>query len=375
MKKFCLGYQNALRAHLRQGRRASLDSAAGLGAGALAVGMETLELARLHERTLVEDLLPGCPARKQPALIKQAGAFFAAAITPIEKNHPSSREATLRLKEFVEALSRRTVELAASNSELSSEIAQRKAAEAALKKSELHYSLLLKQSERLQEQLRQLSRQVISAQEEERKRISRELHDVIAQTLTGINLRLATLKKEAELSAKGLERNIALTQKLVEKSVRIVHQFARELRPALLDDLGLIPALHAFMNTFSARTGIHSHLTASAEVEAFDNARRTALYRVAQEALTNVERHARASRVDVTIKSDNEGVCLTIKDDGKSFRPEAGRSGHAGKRLGLLGMSERMEMVGGRFEIKSAPGEGTTITARIPAAKAAPAKS
>ena len=148
-------------------------------------------------------------------------------------------------------LSQRTVELAASNLELQLEIAQRKAAEAALKKSEHHYSQLLEQSDRLQEQLRQLSRQILSAQEEERKEISRELHDVIAQTLTGINVRLAALNKEAAINTKGLDRNIARTQRLVEKSVDIVHQFARELRPAVLDDLGLIPALHSFMKNFT----------------------------------------------------------------------------------------------------------------------------
>ena len=107
----------------------------------------------------------------------------------------------------------------------------------------------------MQEQLRLLSRQLLSAQEEERKRISRELHDVIAQTLTGINVRLATLKKEATLNTKGLERNIARTQRLVEKSVDIVHRFARELRPTVLDDLGLIPALHSFMKNFTRRDG------------------------------------------------------------------------------------------------------------------------
>ncbi len=117
---------------------------------------------------------------------------------------------------------------------------------------------MLEQSDHLQEQLRRLSRQILSAQEDERKKISRELHDVIAQTLTGINVRLATLKKEAALNTKGLDRNIARTQRLVEKSVDIVHQFARELRPAVLDDLGLIPALHSFVKIFSKRTGIRT---------------------------------------------------------------------------------------------------------------------
>ena len=200
--KFSKRYQAALRRHLRQGRRASLESVRGLGNQALAAGMQTLDLARLHEETLVTKVLPGCPAGKRAAIIEQAGTFFAAAITPIEKTHRGAREAAAHLKEFIEALSRRTVELAASNLELSREVAQRKTAERALQKSERHYSLLLEKSDCLQEQLRQLSRQILSAQEEERKKISRELHDVIAQTLTGINIRLATLKKEAALNIK-----------------------------------------------------------------------------------------------------------------------------------------------------------------------------
>jgi signal transduction histidine kinase len=243
--------------------------------------------------------------------------------------------------------------------------------EEALKRSQHHYSQLLEKSDRLQEELRRLSRQILSAQEEERKQISRELHDVIAQTLTGINIRLATLKKQAAVNTKGLDRNIARTQRLVERSVDIVHQFARELRPAVLDDLGLIPALHSFMKNFTARTGVRTHLTAFAKVEQLETARRTVLFRVAQEALTNVARHARASRVEVSIQQLPDCICMRIKDDGKSFPVERVLNGKGGKRLGLLGMRERVEMVGGRFEVQSAPGRGTTITAQIPPVKAA----
>ena len=110
-------YQSALRMHLRQGGQSGLESAHGLGSQALAAGLQTLDLARLHEQTLVSELLPGCAAGKRDALIKQAGIFFAAAILPIEKTHRSAREATADLKRIVEALSRRTVELAASNLE------------------------------------------------------------------------------------------------------------------------------------------------------------------------------------------------------------------------------------------------------------------
>ncbi len=256
--------------------------------------------------------------------------------------------------------------LAASNRELSLEIAQRRAVEAALKKSEHHYAELLEKSDFMQEQLRQLSRQILSTQEEERKRISRELHDVIAQTLTGINVRLAALKKAAASNTTHLDRNIAETQRLVEKSVDLVHEFARELRPAVLDDLGLIPALHTFVKLFSKRTHILIHLKVFAGVEQLDIAKRTALYRVAQEALTNVSRHAQASRVEVSIQKFADCVCMKINDNGKSFQVEHVLKGKGVKRLGLLGMSERLEMIGGKFNIESAPGAGTTVTAKIP---------
>jgi two-component sensor histidine kinase len=174
----------------------------------------------------------------------------------------------------------------------------------------------------LQEQLRHLSRQLLLAQEEERKRISRELHDEIAQTLTGINVRLAALKTEATHNTKGLQNKIASTQRMVEKSVDIVHRFARELRPTVLDDLGLIPALHSFVKSFSKQTRIHVGLTVYAAVEQLDSVKRTVLYRVAQEALTNVARHAHASRVDLSIEKLPRTVCLTIQDNGKSFQVE-----------------------------------------------------
>jgi hypothetical protein len=110
-------YQAALRSYLSPGRHASLESAQGLGSRALSAGLQTLDLAKLHEQTLITEVLPGCPAGKRAALIKQAGVFFAVAITPIEKTHRTAREATAHLKRFIETLSRRTVELAASNFE------------------------------------------------------------------------------------------------------------------------------------------------------------------------------------------------------------------------------------------------------------------
>jgi PAS domain S-box-containing protein len=253
-----------------------------------------------------------------------------------------------------------------SNQELRQEIARRKVMEESLRKSEQHQNQMLDQSRHMQEQLRQLSRQILSAQEDERKKISRELHDVIAQTLTGINVQLSALKKDMVQNPKAFDRSIAHTQRLVEKSVNIVHEFARELRPAVLDDLGLIPALHSFVKLFSERTRIHVDLKVFAGVEQLDTAKRTVLFRVAQEALTNVSRHAHASRVEVSIQRLTDVICMKIKDDGKSFQVERVLRSRGGKHLGLLGMRERLEMVGGHFDVESATGKGTTITALIP---------
>jgi signal transduction histidine kinase len=359
-------YRAALRTHLGEGRRASLEPAVKLSGEVMASGMPTPELAKLHEQFLVRSVLPGCPAGKRPALIRKAGIFFAMAISPDGETQRNGREATVQLKKFIEALSERTVELAASNHDLSVEIRQRKAAEEALRKSERHSAQLLKQSHTLQDQMRRLSRQILTAHEDERKKISRELHDVIAQALTSINVRLATLKEEAAASTHGLARSIARTQRMVEKSVNIVHRFARELRPAVLDDLGLIPALHSFMRNFTSRSGVRTRLTAFAGVEHLNTARRTVLFRVAQEALTNVDRHAEAGHAEVVIEKLPDCILMRIHDDGKAFNVEHELAAGGSKRLGLLGMRERLEMIGGCLSVDSSPGKGTTVEARIP---------
>jgi signal transduction histidine kinase len=187
--------------------------------------------------------------------------------------------------------------------------------------------------------------------------------------LTGINVRLANLKMEAASNTKGLGNKISRTQRLVERSVDIVHRFARELRPAALDDLGLIPALHSFVTSFTKETGIRVSLTAFAKVEDLSSAKRTVLYRVAHEALTNVARHAQADRVKVNIMKRPEAVCMDISDNGKGFEPKRVLSVGSCKRLGLLGIRERVEMVDGKLTVESGLGKGTTIRAEIPFVK------
>lgn len=359
-------YQVALRNHLKRGPRADLQLAQGLGRQARTLGLGTLDLVRIHEGTLIKLVLPSDSPAARETVIRQAGSFFAEAITPIEKFHRTARETNARLDQLNQMLRQQSVDLAASNQHLKQEIARRKLAEAALSKSEQHYRELLDQSRRMQEQLRFLSRELLLAQEEERKKISRELHDVIAQTLTSINVRLAKLKKGSARNTKGLERNIDHTQKMVLHSVNIIHRFARELRPTVLDDLGLIPALHTHMKSFRAETGIRVRLTAAAAIERLSDDKRTVLYRVAQEALTNIARHAQASEANVQIQKLDDAVCMTIKDNGKGFDDERVLHAKASKRLGLLGMRERLEMVGGHLTVTSGRAKGTTIIARVP---------
>lgn len=272
----------------------------------------------------------------------------------------------ITLRKQAEEARRHTEALTVTNRELRREIVRRQAVEAALKQSKQHQTQLLEQSRHMQEQLRHLSHQILQAQEEERKRISRELHDEITQTLVGINVHLETLAREATINPQRLKRKIAQTQRLVEKTVEIVHQFARELRPTALDDLGLIPALHSFLKDFTKRTGIRVHCTTFAGVEQLTSAKRTVLYRVVQSALSNVAQHAHASRVQVSIRKVVDSVHMEIADNGKAF--EVGRVLHPTKnrRLGLLGMRERVEMVGGWFTVESVSGQGTTVRAQIP---------
>ncbi len=359
-------YRTELRDHLRKVSRTSSRRAAGLGMSAVTAGLETLDLASIHEGALLSLMPANCSTAVRDRTVKSAGTFFLDVLTPIEKTHRTTVENAAHLKRSNGALRLLTAELTASNRLLKIEVVQRKAAEQSLKTSEQNHRTLLKEARHMQRSLRHLSHQVLSAQEEERKEISRELHDEIVQTLTGINVQLATLKIESGLSKRSFSRHINFTQRLVEKSVNIVHKFARDLRPTLLDDLGLIPALHAYMKGFTERTGLRVAFSAFADVEKLRNDKRTVLYRVAQAALINIAEHAQASSVGVAIKNLPQAVLMEVRDDGKSFDVAHVLDSRRNKRLGLIGMRERVEMVGGTFNVESAPGQGTTISALLP---------
>lgn len=351
---------------MRPGSRPSSLRAAGLGKRAVLEGMGTLELANIHGQALLALMPAKSSASARDHAVKRAGGFFLNVLAPIEKTRRATVESVAQLKQTNESLKQRTIELTAANLNLKIEVAQRKIAERALRLSEQNHHVLLREARRMQHRLRHLSHQVLSAQEAERKEISRELHDEIVQTLTGINVQLASLKIESGVSKKSFSKHITYTQRLVEKSVDIVHQFARDLRPTLLDDLGLIPALHSYLKAFTKRTGLQIGFSTFAGVEQLAHDKRTVLYRVAQAALINIAQHAHANVVSVSIRNLNHAALMEIKDDGKSFDVDHVLDSRRNKRLGLIGMRERVEMVGGTFHVDSAPGRGTTVSARLP---------
>ncbi|BCU78723.1 hypothetical protein llg_34380 [Luteolibacter sp. LG18] len=330
------------------------------------MGLGATEMVKVHEDALTALKLQRHREPDSDGALRQAGEFFARALAPFEEAHRGARETNARLESVVGKLSQRTVELAASNAELNREIVRRKRVEKSLRTSETTSSQLLAKSRRMQEELRLLSRRLLSAQEEERKRISRELHDVIAQALTGINVRLATLTLQNTANAQELHEKISVAQRLVEKSVEIVHAFARDLRPTVLDDLGLVPALKSHLKSFTEQTGLPVRLTTFTGVEDLPGSSRTVLYRVAQEALTNISRHAKASRAKVRILRMDQGVRMEISDDGRGFPANGIASSRRKKGLGILGMRERAEMVGGVFTLESTPGKGTTVRLDLP---------
>jgi len=275
-----------------------------------------------------------------------------------EALHRTQEQLSIHAGQLEGLVAERTSELAAANKQLEASVSF-------IRKANGEHQALFFESNIMREKLSRLTRQIIKGQEDMRKEISRELHDEVVQTLIGINVELSALRKGAIVD-KNTMKKIARTQRLVENSVTEVHRFARELRPAVLDDLGLIPALHAYNKSMAKRGKMKIHMTAFAGVEELGDDERTVLFRVAQEALTNVARHARATQVKMSIRKISGAVRMEISDNGKSFLVEETVSAKNPKRLGLVGMKERVEMVGGKLAVESICGKGTTVCAEIP---------
>jgi signal transduction histidine kinase len=218
-------YVWALRTYLTLGKRATLQPARGLGRQAVKLGLETLDMAKIH----AEALAAVEAGSSQDGIVKRAAIFFTEAVTPIENTHYAALKANTTLTRVNQTLDRRMSDLTAANRSLKQGIAQRKTAEKALKASGGQQKKLLAESQGLQKHLQQLTHKILSAQEDKRRQMSHELQDEIAQTLLGINVRLVTLKNTAATNTNGFKKDIASMQRLVEESIRSINRFAREL--------------------------------------------------------------------------------------------------------------------------------------------------
>jgi two-component system sensor histidine kinase UhpB len=199
---------------------------------------------------------------------------------------------------------------------------------------------------------------VFRAQEEERRRLARDLHDEVNQALTAILLRLEALAQEEPARA----GEVGELKRLVNQAMDELTGLARHLRPSALDDHGLVPAVRAQLKLFSASTGIETGISTRGDASKLGDDEEIAVYRVAQEALTNAARHASAGRVDVELFTGPGGTELRVRDDGQGFDIGA-RHGHG---LGLDGMAERARLLGGELDVRSAPGMGTTVELTLP---------
>ena len=212
---------------------------------------------------------------------------------------------------------------------------------------------------------RELLARLVFAQEDERRRIAREMHDQLGELLTTLGRKIGTLRDacsdRAELSTQ-FEVLEAVSQQLDRDVDRLVWQ----LRPTALDDLGLRAALANYVHDWSRRFGISAELHTSGLLnDRLATDAETTLYRIAQEALNNVAKHARARNVDVMLERRSDHVILVVEDDGVGF--ELGEEGESGRGFGLLGMQERATLVGASLQIESAVGKGTTILVRMAA--------
>ena len=273
---------------------------------------------------------------------------------------PELMQAKAEIKRLNEELEQRVIErtneLRVANEELRKEIIERKRAEEKLKATS--------------EQLRALSARLQSAKEVEAARIAREIHDELGSALTALKWDLELIEKDLN-QEQGDERpskvrvKIAAMKGIIDDTINAIRRISAELRPSVLDDLGLVAAIRWHAGEFEERTGIVAHLHSSLEDMDLTQQQSTAVFRIFEEAMTNVMRHAQATQVDIKLEKENGELELTIRDNGRGFT-EAEKS--ARRTLGLLGMRERANLIGGQVDITGSEGKGTVVTLRVPVA-------
>jgi signal transduction histidine kinase len=213
------------------------------------------------------------------------------------------------------------------------------------------------------EDIRRLNNHLQSVREEERLSISREIHDELGQQLTGLKMDISWLNKRITTDDEAVKRKVTEILSLIDDTVRTVRRISSDLRPGVLDDLGLLAALEWQSGEFEKRTGIPIQFVSTAGDIHLGKGEAIGVFRVYQEALTNITRHARATAVRTTLEHEGNDLVLTIEDNGIGYDIQEKQNGHT---LGLVGMNERAIMLGGGLYMESEAGKGTKVILRIP---------
>ncbi|MBI3622141.1 MAG: hypothetical protein HY208_08150 [Nitrospirae bacterium] len=331
---FVAHYRSALQHYVEGAGEAALEQAYELGRRAIAEGLGVLEMAMAHEEAL-KQVLTGARESNGTVEAVKAAQFFAESLSPFEMTHRGFQEANAKL--------------------------------------------------------RSLSEHLQSVREEERAKIARDIHDELGQVLTCLKIDLSWVRRRitgdpvpaarraASPSRSGVGRRNGMRPldekplwdktramlSLIDQTIQSVRRIATELRPPILDDLGLAAAIEWQAQEFHARTGIACRVVLPPKKVTLDQKRSTAMFRIFQEALINVARHAGATRVGIGLRKKGDALVLEVKDNGKGI---AEKEITAVRSLGLLGMRERALVFGGEVAITGVPGRGTTVTVRIPIA-------
>jgi signal transduction histidine kinase len=311
LREISTQYAGALDEYLASESEQALHTAYELGRKTLTAGFGVLDMAHIHMEASVE-VLRLLPRREgADGRARATENFFMEALSPFEAHHRGFQNASVRLGE--------------------------------------------------------LSRQLLQAQELERQRISRELHDEVGGTLMAASMNLELIKRRAVNFGPGLIGALDDIQGLLIQTMENARRFSHELRPPLLDDLGLVAALRGCLRAYARRTGTNTKLTADPAVEQLPDDAKIVVYRVVQESLTNACKHAAASKVAVSLRQGADGFLLTVKDNGAGFQMDQSGNGCLPKGgIGLVGMQERLRLVNGTLAVQSKPGKGTAIRVVLP---------
>jgi PAS domain S-box-containing protein len=213
------------------------------------------------------------------------------------------------------------------------------------------------------DELRELASAASTAREQEKMRIARELHDELAQAMTGLKMDLSMIRVTTPTAGTELGARIDKMERQIDGTIAAMRRIAADLRPLALDDLGLVPALESLVNSFRQRSGIACEVAMSRPDFPLTDEQATAVFRIVQEALTNVAKHARATAVEVTLMDEPDALVVTVGDNGVGFDPRASRKPNS---FGLLGLRERAYLLGGTVSVMSEPGKGTEVEVRLP---------